>query len=106
MDLCLTELVTNVISYAYPTDETRQESRRVTVYYTFMTAELRFEIVDQGIAFDPASYVPPALPTSLEAAEIGGRGLRLVHQYVGSMHYRREGRDNHLELSFPMQAAS
>jgi anti-sigma regulatory factor (Ser/Thr protein kinase) len=100
VDLCLTEIVTNVISYGYATGQAPLEA--VTVRYCLTPTELVCEVVDRGVAFDPTTYVSTPLPTSLDAAEVGGQGLRLVHQYVGSMHYQRDDQGNLLELRFAL----
>jgi serine/threonine-protein kinase RsbW len=100
LDLCLSELVTNVISYAYP--GTPRPVDAVAVRFTRRGSEVVVEIVDRGVAFDPSAYVPAPLPKSLEEGGVGGRGLRLVRQYAGALHYQRDGEFNRLELVFPL----
>jgi anti-sigma regulatory factor (Ser/Thr protein kinase) len=104
VDLCLTELVTNVISYGYAGEQAPGDS--VAVHYYLAPNELIFKILDRGVAFDPTTYVSAPLPASLEDAEPGGQGLRLVHQYVGSMHYQRDAAGNCLELRFPLTVSA
>jgi serine/threonine-protein kinase RsbW len=101
VDLCLTEIVTNVISYGYAAGQAPREA--VALHYCLTPADVVFEVSDRGAAFDPTTYVPTPLPTSLEDAEVGGRGLRLVRQYVGSMRYQRDSQGNRLELRFPLE---
>jgi serine/threonine-protein kinase RsbW len=104
VDLCLTEIVTNVISYGYAAGQAPREA--VVLHYCLTPTEVIFDIADSGVAFDPTTYVsrPPA--ASLADAEIGGRGLRLVQQYVGSMHYQRDSQVNRLELRFPLETTA
>jgi serine/threonine-protein kinase RsbW len=99
LDLCLTELVTNVISYAYP--ETPAPEEAVAVQFVRNPADVVVEIVDRGVEFDPLAYVPPPQARNLEEAQIGGRGLLLVRQFAGQLHYRREQGRNRLVLIFP-----
>jgi anti-sigma regulatory factor (Ser/Thr protein kinase) len=98
LDLCLTELVTNVISYAYPGAATEQA---VAVQFLRNPAGVVLEIVDHGVEFDPLTYTPKPQPHTLEEASPGGRGLLLVRQFAGELQYRREQGQNRLVLIFP-----
>jgi anti-sigma regulatory factor (Ser/Thr protein kinase) len=99
LDLCLTELVTNVISYGYPGAQPPEHA--VAVHFVRSPAEVIVEIVDRGVEFDPVGYVPTSRPRTLEEAEVGGRGLLLVRQFAGQLRYRREAGCNRLVLIFP-----
>jgi anti-sigma regulatory factor (Ser/Thr protein kinase) len=99
LDLCLTELVTNVINYGYP--ETAAPEEAVAVRFARNPAEVVVEIVDRGVEFDPLGYVPPPKPRTLDEASTGGRGLLLVRQFAGQLRYRREQGQNRLVLIFP-----
>jgi serine/threonine-protein kinase RsbW len=103
IDLCLSELATNVISYGYASRPAPEEA--LTVGYQRTATDAIFEIVDHGVPFDPTHYVPAPPAASRKEAEVGGRGLRLVQHYVGSMQHRRQGSDNHLTLIFPLGEA-
>jgi len=100
LDVCLTELVTNIISYAYPGD--RPSGAAVSVRFALHWPEVIVEIEDHGVPFDPLAYVPAALPRSLEDSQIGGRGLLLVRKFAAEMHYLRDGPLNRLRLVFPL----
>jgi anti-sigma regulatory factor (Ser/Thr protein kinase) len=96
IDLCLTELVSNVIRYGYPDGRPgtvrigcRREPERIVI-----------RIEDDGAAFDPTAYVPAALPTSLAEAETGGRGIRLVQHFADELHHLRSAAGNQLTLVF------
>jgi serine/threonine-protein kinase RsbW len=62
---------------------------------------LDVEIVDSGEPFDPTTAPERPLPTSIETAEIGGLGLRLVRAYGADISYRRDGAHNRLRLHVP-----
>ena len=90
--------MTNVISYAYAAQ--RCATSTVTVLFFRQDTQLMFQVLDHGAPFDPTAYVPAPVAASLEDAQIGGRGLRLVRQFTSALHYRREGDGNCLELVF------
>jgi len=96
IDLCLTELVSNVIRYGYP------DGKPGTVRIGFWREPERIviRIEDDGAAFDPTAYVPAVLPTSLAEAETGGRGIRLVRRFADELHHLRSASGNQLTLVF------
>jgi anti-sigma regulatory factor (Ser/Thr protein kinase) len=97
IDLCLTEIVTNVVDYGYA-DGT---SGAVSVHFWGGDSErVVFRVDDEGVPFDPTSFVPPQLPRVLADATIGGRGIRLVRHYANEIHYRRDAGTNQLTLVF------
>jgi len=87
IDLCLSELVTNLIGYGYP-------GRAVG------TVSIHGWRQGDGIAFDPTSYVSPGLPSSLAEAAVGSRGIRLVRHFADALHHVRRVDGNELTLIF------
>src|SRR5262245_19010463 len=67
--LCLTEAVTNIIVHGGPDPSGIMVS--IQGLKDMVTALIR----DGARAFDPLSYVPDAIPISLEEARIGGHGI-------------------------------
>lgn len=55
-------------------------------------------IEDDGAPFDPTAQDSPQLAASLEQAEIGGHGLRLMRHYLRRLLYRRAAGRNVLLL--------
>ena len=96
IDICLTELVTNLISYGYA------DGRIGTVKIRFWRQPecIVIRVDDDGAHFNPTSYEPPGLPTSLADAPIGGRGIRLVRHFSDDLQYIVESTGNHLLLVF------
>ncbi len=96
LDLCVTELVTNVIGHGYPDGR----AGTVSIHFWREPEQIIVRIDDDGTAFDPTSYVLPDLPISLAEATIGGRGIRLVRHFADEIHYLREAAMNQLTLVF------
>ena len=96
LDLCVTELVTNVIGHGYP----EASAGTVSIRFWHQPEQIIIRIDDDGRPFDPTSYVPPALPSSLAEATNGGRGIRLVRHYADELRYRRDAATNQLTLTF------
>jgi anti-sigma regulatory factor (Ser/Thr protein kinase) len=96
IDLCLTELVSNVIHYGYP------DGKPGTVRIRFRREPERIVICmeDDGTPFDPTAYVPAGLPTSLPDADTGGRGIRLVRHFADELHHLASAAGNQLTLVF------
>jgi serine/threonine-protein kinase RsbW len=89
-ELCLNELVTNVIHYAY-----REKGRHeIRVALEREGRELRATIEDDGRAFNPLDQMPPTIPGSLEEAEVGGWGIPIVRALADDLSYERtDGRN-------------
>jgi serine/threonine-protein kinase RsbW len=95
-ELCLNELVTNVIHYAY---EDRGE-HEIRVALERDGGELRATIEDDGRPFNPLEKPPPEPAFSLEAAGVGGWGIPIVRGFADDVSYeRREGRNRLTILS-------
>lgn len=86
LDLCLEELITNVIKYGY--DQPAQ--RQIQVDLSLQDGLLVLQITDDGKPFDPTHIPEPELDVPLEERQIGGLGIHLVRNYADSMEYKRE----------------
>ena len=95
-ELCLNELVTNVIHYAY--GDRGEHEIRITLERD--GGELHATIEDDGRPFNPLEKEPPASPVSLEAVGIGGWGIPIVRGFADELSYeRRDGRNRFTILS-------
>jgi anti-sigma regulatory factor (Ser/Thr protein kinase) len=90
LDLCLEELVTNVIKYGY--DEPAEH--RIQIEFFLREGLLVLEITDDGCPFDPTHIPEPNLDVPPEERQIGGLGIHLVRNFVDSMEYKRERNQN------------
>ena len=89
-ELCLNELVTNVIHYAYA-DRGEHEIR---IALEREGGELRATVEDDGRPFNPLEKEAPAIPRSLEDAGVGGWGIPIVRALADDLSYeRRDGRN-------------
>jgi anti-sigma regulatory factor (Ser/Thr protein kinase) len=102
-ELCLNELVTNVIHYAYA-DRGKHEIR---IALEREGEELRATVEDDGRPFNPLEKEPPAIPGSLEEAGVGGWGIPIVRALADGFFYeRRDGRNRFTILSRERPPAS
>jgi serine/threonine-protein kinase RsbW len=102
-ELCLDELVTNVVRYAW-TDATSATSHAIHVAVDRTPSELEIVVQDDGRPFDPTAAILPPLPHSLEEAAPGGRGLLLVRSIAPRLSYERRDDANRVTLGFPIEA--
>jgi anti-sigma regulatory factor (Ser/Thr protein kinase) len=95
VDLCLSELVTNVIDYAYAADGASPILVDANLY------EGQFEITlwDAGPPFNPLDHAPPPAVTDLAEVRIGGLGIDLVRKFTGTVSYARVGAWNRLRFT-------
>ena len=98
--LCITEVVTNTIENA---DANLDDDIAVTL--SRVAGNLQIEIVDRSQPFDPGAYILPAVPSSLDAIDGGGNGLRLFQAYARNIHYETDGRLNRLQICVPCEHA-
>jgi serine/threonine-protein kinase RsbW len=96
IDICLTELVTNLIRYGYPDGRVGM----VKIRFWRQPGQIVIGIDDDGSHFDPTSHEPPALPSSLADAPVGGRGIRLVRHFCDELHHLAQATGNQLTLVF------
>jgi anti-sigma regulatory factor (Ser/Thr protein kinase) len=96
VDSCLSEIMSNLIDYGYPDGGVGT----VSIRFWRLPEQIVVRIDDDGAPFDPTAYVPSGLPSSLEDASIGGRGIRLVRHFADELHHLRAGSENQLTLVF------
>lgn len=97
--LILDEMVTNVISYAYPDggvhtftlDIHKGDDQRIYI-----------KLVDDGIPFDPLGKEEADTESSLEERQIGGLGIFLVKQLAETVEYSRMDDKNNLGIVVSM----
>lgn len=95
--LSLDETLTNIAMYAFA-DAPPGFEPRVKLRLRQGSQRAVLDILDNGVAFDPTAQTPRELDTSLDDAQIGGHGLRLMLHYLESIRYERVGDWNQLEL--------
>lgn len=93
MNVCLEEILTNVVSYGAATGS-------IDVAVSRVPGRIVMEIADGGQAFDPLAREDPGEAADLEDAPDGGRGIRIVRGLTCASRYRREGDVNRLTLEF------
>jgi len=96
LDLVLEEILVNVARYAY-----EGGTGEVEVAYAAQQGKLLVEVSDKGRSFNPLEATPPDLSLNLADRPIGGLGVVLVKEMVGSLAYRREDGQNTLSFLFP-----
>lgn len=90
LNLVLDELVTNIISYGYPSEETHFIDLSLSVEGDELTAVIE----DAGAPFDPLLAKSPDIGAPIEERSVGGLGIHLARNLVREMHYeRRDGRN-------------
>jgi serine/threonine-protein kinase RsbW len=99
--LAFDEVVTNIASYGYPEGT---EARGIDIHLRLSGDEIRVEIVDDGIAFDPLQQAEPDTAASLDDREIGGLGIFLVRKLMDSVAYQRNDERNHLVFTKQLPA--
>jgi sigma-B regulation protein RsbU (phosphoserine phosphatase) len=95
--VCVAEIAANVLEHS--SSPTTPPEFNVTLRPS--GAGLDVEITDSGDPFDPTTAPESPVPRTIEAAQIGGLGLRLVRSYATNIRYRRDGVRNHLSLHLP-----
>ena len=83
--LCLEELSTNIINYAWPNGGDHTFDVRLTVD----EAIIKIELQDDGILFDPTKCPKQDITKPAAERSIGGLGIHLVRQQSSEMFYER-----------------
>ena len=93
-NLAVEELVTNCIKYGYA--DTGQHV--IEINMAVEAGELRMEIIDDGLPFDPLQQPSPDITLPPESREIGGLGLHLLRTLSDDMTYARVDGKNRVTL--------
>jgi anti-sigma regulatory factor (Ser/Thr protein kinase) len=93
LDLCATELVTNVIDHAFEGAVTHPISLRLAMDHDRIT----LEVEDDGKPFDPRAVAPPPR-TDLDERPPGGWGLAIVRHFADELRYLRTAGRNRLTV--------
>jgi len=101
IDLCATELVTNVMTHG----ETAAPARVIELRIAGEDGHLVLDIDDDGVAFDPTLAPLPA-PVTMESDRVGGWGMRIVRNLSDEVRYRRAAGRNRLSLVFYPRSAA
>ncbi|WP_249208833.1 SpoIIE family protein phosphatase [Magnetospirillum sulfuroxidans] len=95
LNLCLDELITNIVSYGY--DDSHHHD--IHVRFSLDNGRLITEIIDDGKEYNPFSEAPePDLGLNVDDRPIGGLGVFLVKEFMDRTDYRRDGSKNIVTL--------
>lgn len=84
------EILSNIATYGYQHDS----EKIVDVRLLLEGGELRAEVVDTGVAFDPLQMPDPDTTLGVTERSIGGLGILLVRRLMDHVSYeRRDGRN-------------
>jgi len=99
LDLCSTEVVTNIVNHAGS-----DGAQRISLRLGWQGRTVALEVEDDGERFDPRAHPAPAPATSLREARVGGWGIPIVRHFSDGLRWRHEGGRNHLTLLFRASA--
>ena len=94
LELGVNEALTNIICHAYG-DHARHE---IVVDLIAQPDQIRVEIEDDGIPFNPLELPIAAQPENLEKSAQTGRGIPLMRSFMDELHYQRRNNRNILTM--------
>ena len=94
LNLCLDEVISNIISYGYPSGA----KGGITVLLSYQAGQLTTEIRDDGAPFDPLRVNSPDLSGTVQTRKVGGLGIYFLRQLMDDVVYNRAGNENRLML--------
>jgi serine phosphatase RsbU (regulator of sigma subunit)/anti-sigma regulatory factor (Ser/Thr protein kinase) len=95
LDLCIIELVNNVVDHAYSSIP-----GEIEIELDLNHSEAVFTVMDSGPAFNPLDLPPPKKARTLEEAPVGGLGVHLVRETATACRYERRAGRNRLSAYF------
>jgi anti-sigma regulatory factor (Ser/Thr protein kinase) len=100
LSLCLDEALSNIVMYGFrhtAAEAAATGSIRLVVQQD--AQHILLDLYDNGTPYDPTLQMPRNLDNSVEDAEIGGHGLRLMRHYLLDIKYQHTGTENHLRMT-------
>lgn len=105
LKLCLDEAITNIILHGFGNPPRSDGTGDIRIHVLADDTRVALDISDNGKAFDPTSIRPARPDRSLDEADLGGHGLRLMRHYLQDIQYRRANGRNHLRLTLALHPA-
>ena len=99
INLVLEEAVSNIIFYAFEDEEKHD----IEIFIALKNDQLKMEIVDDGIPFDPSKSEHPDISLPVEERPVGGLGILLISKIMDEVLYVREDNKNKLILMKNLQ---
>jgi anti-sigma regulatory factor (Ser/Thr protein kinase) len=99
IDLCLEEILTNIILHGYA----GSPDHTIVVRYKADPKSFLFVVDDEAPHFNPLEQSDPSATTSDEI-QVGGQGIHLVRQFAQSLEYEPTPTGNRLRLGFASAA--
>jgi anti-sigma regulatory factor (Ser/Thr protein kinase) len=96
VDLCSSEVVTNIMTHAC----TGVGDHKISLRLDAQPEGLALEIQDDGRPFDLRQIDPPKPPAGLEDAKASGWGIPIIRHFSDELRYRRVDGRNQLTLIF------
>ncbi len=97
MDLCLEEVVANIILHGYA----GQPDRTILVIYCSpQTGTFTLVVEDEAPPFNPLLFQDKLTTRSLEEGTEGGQGIRLLKQFSDAIDYESTPNGNRLTILF------
>lgn len=99
IDLCLEEVLTNIIRHGYA----GVPNQPITVSFSLDGENgLTFIVADNAPHFAPLAPVEPQeSPAAIEEVNPGGLGIRLLRRFAGTLAYEQLPDGNRLTIGFP-----
>lgn len=98
--LAVDEACSNVIRHAYAGDKNGPVEIDILVEPKVFTVTIR----DEGSAFEPDTYQPPDLESSVRSRRPGGYGIFMMRKLMDKVHYHSDGLHNEVRLSIARPA--
>jgi len=96
MDLCLEEVLSNIVRHGYACES----SRAIIIRYVSQRDGFTLVVEDEAPPFNPLITEDPPIPRSLENASVGGQGIHLVKQFADAIEYEPMPSGNRLIIKF------
>jgi anti-sigma regulatory factor (Ser/Thr protein kinase) len=94
VNLCLDEILNNIVSYAYED----QSQHPIAITLSLADGWLIAEVSDDGKPFNPWQPGPEPIEGNLQSRRVGGLGRSFVKALMGEVDYQRKGQYNVLTI--------
>ena len=94
LNLCLEEMLTNIIKYAYNDNDVHEIKVRLDIANEIIT----LTIIDDGHEFNPLKAEVPDISSDIKHREIGGIGILLTRKMADKIIYTRKDNENILKI--------